>query len=158
MSRTVSETLLTLKGLSILRQTPLPASELNSAVGQTVGRVVHKAMAKQPWHRFASVREFGESLNKALRNEPIEFFDAAKLRPPFGTRHACARGGRSSIRRRASSGFGGGKCYWNPAASASPIDVTSSHPSQANGADLGLRGVLRRGGGLPSKFPLRKAV
>src|ERR1700676_1848322 len=66
---------------AILRQTPPPASELNSAVSQPVGRVVHKALAKQPWHRFANVREFGESLNKALRNEQIEFFDAAKLRP-----------------------------------------------------------------------------
>ena len=38
-------------------------------------------MAKQAWHRFASAREFGDTLNKALRNEAIEFFDAERTRP-----------------------------------------------------------------------------
>jgi serine/threonine protein kinase len=66
---------------AILHQIPPPASELNSAVSQPVSRVVHKGMAKQPWHRFPTVRDFGETLNKALRNEPIEFFDPAQLRP-----------------------------------------------------------------------------
>jgi len=66
---------------AILHQTPPPASELNSAVSQPVSRVVHKGMAKQPYHRFSTARDFGETLNKALRNEPIEFFDAAQLRP-----------------------------------------------------------------------------
>jgi serine/threonine protein kinase len=66
---------------AILHQIPPPASELNAAVSQPVSRVVHKAMAKQPWHRFSTARDFGETLNKALRNEPIEFFDAAQLRP-----------------------------------------------------------------------------
>jgi serine/threonine-protein kinase len=66
---------------AIRHQIPPPASELNAAVSQSVSRVVHKGMAKQPWHRFATARDFGETLNKALRNEPIEFFDAAQLRP-----------------------------------------------------------------------------
>ncbi len=66
---------------AILRQIPPPACELNSSVSQSISRVVHKGMAKQPWHRFANVRDFGETLNKALRNEPIEFFDPAQLRP-----------------------------------------------------------------------------
>jgi serine/threonine protein kinase len=66
---------------AIRKQIPPPASEINAAVSQSVGRVVHKGMAKQPWHRFASAREFGEMLNKALRNEPIEFFDPARTRP-----------------------------------------------------------------------------
>jgi eukaryotic-like serine/threonine-protein kinase len=66
---------------AIRKQIPPPASEINPAVSQSVGRVVHKGMAKQPWHRFASAREFGEVLNKALRNEPIEFFDPARTRP-----------------------------------------------------------------------------
>src|SRR6202790_5865150 len=66
---------------AILHQIPPPASELNSAVSQPVSRVVHKGMAKQPWHRFSTARDFGETLNKALRNEPIEFFDPAQLRP-----------------------------------------------------------------------------
>ena len=66
---------------AILHQIPPPACELNSSVSQSISRVVHKGMAKQPWHRFANVRDFGETLNKALRNEPIEFFDPAQLRP-----------------------------------------------------------------------------
>ncbi len=66
---------------AIRNQVPPPASELNSEVNQSISRVVHKGMAKQPWHRFANARDFGESLHKAQRNEPIEFFDAAQLRP-----------------------------------------------------------------------------
>lgn len=66
---------------AILRQVPPPASELNPGVSQSISRVVHKAMAKQPWHRFSSMKEFGETLNKALRNEPIEIFDASRTRP-----------------------------------------------------------------------------
>jgi serine/threonine protein kinase len=66
---------------AIRHQIPPPASELNAAVSHPVCRVVHKGMAKQPWHRFATARDFGENLNKALRNEPIEFLDAAQVRP-----------------------------------------------------------------------------
>jgi serine/threonine-protein kinase len=66
---------------AILRQIPPLASEVNSTVSQTISRVLHKAMAKQSWHRFASARDFGDTLNKALRNEPIEFFDPERTRP-----------------------------------------------------------------------------
>jgi serine/threonine-protein kinase len=66
---------------AIRKQIPPPASDINPAVSQSVGRVVHKGMAKQPWHRFASAREFGDVLNRALRNEPIEFFDPSRTRP-----------------------------------------------------------------------------
>jgi len=66
---------------AILRQVPPPACELNPAVSESVSRVVHKAMAKQPWHRFASARDFADTLNKALRNQSIEFFDPARTRP-----------------------------------------------------------------------------
>jgi eukaryotic-like serine/threonine-protein kinase len=66
---------------AIRRQVPPPASEINPAVSQAIGRVVHKGMAKQPWHRFSSAREFSDALNKALRNEPIEFFDSSRTRP-----------------------------------------------------------------------------
>ena len=66
---------------AILNQIPAPASEVNSAVSQSVSRVVHKGMAKQAWHRFASARELGDTLGKALRNENIEFFDTERLRP-----------------------------------------------------------------------------
>ena len=66
---------------AILHQIPPLASELNPAVTQPVSRVLHKAMAKQSWHRFATARDFGETLNKALRNEPIEIFDPERTRP-----------------------------------------------------------------------------
>ena len=60
---------------------PPAASEINPAVNQLVSRTVHKAMAKQPWHRFSNAREFGDTLQKALRNEPIERFERAKILP-----------------------------------------------------------------------------
>src|SRR6204780_4798601 len=66
---------------AILHQIPPPASELNSAISPAISRVVHKGMAKQAWHRFTTAREFGDTLSKALRNEPIEFFDAERTRP-----------------------------------------------------------------------------
>jgi eukaryotic-like serine/threonine-protein kinase len=66
---------------AILNQIPPPASEVNSAVSQSISRVVHKGMAKQAWHRFSNVREFGDTLGKALRNESIEFFDPERTRP-----------------------------------------------------------------------------
>jgi eukaryotic-like serine/threonine-protein kinase len=66
---------------AILTQIPPLASEVNSAVSQSVSRVVHKGMAKQAWHRFASAREFGDTLGKAMRNEPIGFFDPERTRP-----------------------------------------------------------------------------
>jgi serine/threonine-protein kinase len=66
---------------AILHHIPPLAAEMNSTVSQPVSRVLHKAMAKQSWHRFASARDFGDTLNKALRNEPIEFFDPERTRP-----------------------------------------------------------------------------
>ena len=66
---------------AILHHIPPLATELNSTVSQPVSRVLHKAMAKQSWHRFATARDFGDTLNKALRNEPIELFDPERTRP-----------------------------------------------------------------------------
>ena len=60
---------------------PPPVSELNPAVSPAVSRVIHKAMAKQPFYRFGSVKEFSETLQRAQRNEPIEYFDPSRIRP-----------------------------------------------------------------------------
>ena len=59
----------------------MDVAEINPAVSQMISRVIHKALAKQPWHRYASAREFSETLHKALRNEPIEFFDLGRIQP-----------------------------------------------------------------------------
>jgi serine/threonine-protein kinase len=70
---------------AILKHIPPPASDLNPAVSHVISRVVHKAMAKQPWNRFDSAREFGETLQKAYRNEPIAIFDPARTQPRIQT-------------------------------------------------------------------------
>ncbi|MGH9453354.1 MAG: protein kinase domain-containing protein, partial [Terriglobia bacterium] len=66
---------------AILHQMPPPISGLNPGVNQALSRVIHKAMAKQSWHRFSTAREFSDTLNRALRNEPIEIFDAVRIQP-----------------------------------------------------------------------------
>jgi len=66
---------------AVRRFIPPPASEINPSVSQLLSRVMHKAMAKQPWHRFASAREFAETMQKALHNQTIESFDPAKIQP-----------------------------------------------------------------------------
>lgn len=66
---------------AILHHVPSPASEFNPSVNSAVSQAIHKAMAKQPWYRYANAREFGETLQKALRNEPIEIFNPARIRP-----------------------------------------------------------------------------
>jgi serine/threonine protein kinase len=74
--RTEAETVEALR-----RHTPPPVGELNPLVSQLVSRVIHKAMAKAPYHRFSSAKEFSETLQKALANQPIERFDKAKTQP-----------------------------------------------------------------------------
>ncbi len=66
---------------AILHHVPPPASDLNPAVSPVLGRVVHKTMAKQPWNRFSTARDLADALQKALRNEPIESFDSARIQP-----------------------------------------------------------------------------
>ena len=66
---------------AILHESPPPASDLDPSVNQAISRVIHKCMAKQPWHRFANAREFADCLGKAYRGEPIEYFDTARIQP-----------------------------------------------------------------------------
>jgi serine/threonine-protein kinase len=66
---------------AILRKSPPGASDVDPTVNQSVSRVIHKAMARQPWHRFGTAREFAECLEKAHRGEAIEYFDFARLAP-----------------------------------------------------------------------------
>ncbi len=66
---------------AIRKHIPPPASELNPAVSQMVSRVVHKAMAKEPIHRFVNARDLGETLQKAVLNQPIGLFEPARIQP-----------------------------------------------------------------------------
>lgn len=66
---------------AILHETPPSISDLDPNVNQAISRVVHKAMAKQPWNRFTTARDFAECLQKAYRGEPIEYFDPNRIRP-----------------------------------------------------------------------------
>ncbi len=66
---------------AIRRQIPPPICDLNPVVSQLVSRVIHKAMAKDPYHRFSTAREFADSLQKALNGESLERFDRAKIQP-----------------------------------------------------------------------------
>ena len=66
---------------AILNRVPPPVSELNQAVSRAISQVVHKAMAKQPYHRFANVREYGDCLQKALRGDSLDIFDESKILP-----------------------------------------------------------------------------
>jgi serine/threonine protein kinase len=66
---------------AIRRYTPPPICDLNPLVSQMVSRVIHKAMAKEPWHRFSTAREYADSLQKALNGESLDRFDRAKIQP-----------------------------------------------------------------------------
>lgn len=66
---------------AILTHTPAPVCNVNQSVSRAISQVVHKGMAKEPFHRFPNVREFADCLQKALRNEPIEIFDPSRIEP-----------------------------------------------------------------------------
>ncbi|HUU14440.1 MAG TPA: protein kinase [Terriglobia bacterium] len=66
---------------ALLHHIPPSASDINPMVSQAVSQVIHKAMAKQPYHRFSSARELAETLQKAFRGEPLDIFDPARIRP-----------------------------------------------------------------------------
>ena len=62
---------------AVLKFVPPAVSELNPNVNMSLSRVVHKCLAKQPIHRFASARDLADTLQKAVRNEPV--FDTVKI-------------------------------------------------------------------------------
>ena len=66
---------------AIRHHIPPAICDLNPLVSQLVSRVIHKAMAKDPWHRFSTAKEFSETLQKALRGEALERFDRGKIQP-----------------------------------------------------------------------------
>ncbi|HWR49753.1 MAG TPA: protein kinase [Bryobacteraceae bacterium] len=78
---------------AIMRTIPPAASDVNPAAGQSLSRAIHKAMAKQPWNRYSNALEFAETLTKALRNEPIEIFDPARIQPRIERAHKTLEAG-----------------------------------------------------------------
>jgi serine/threonine-protein kinase len=60
---------------------PPPASSINPKVSVSLGQVLCKAMAKDPRHRFASVKEFGDYLRRAYYNDSLTIFDPSKFAP-----------------------------------------------------------------------------
>src|SRR5579883_1398867 len=66
---------------AIRHHVPAPVCDLNPLVSQLLSRVIHKALAKAPYHRYSTAREFAEVLQKALNNQPIERFDKSKIQP-----------------------------------------------------------------------------
>ncbi len=66
---------------AILHGVPQPIYDLNPGISQTVSRVVHKALAKEPRHRYSSAIEFSDTLWKALRGEPIPALDPSRIQP-----------------------------------------------------------------------------
>ncbi|MCU1224426.1 MAG: serine/threonine protein kinase [Edaphobacter sp.] len=53
---------------------PSPASSLNPNVSVSLGQVICKGMAKDPRHRFASVREFSDYLRRAHHDDSFAVF------------------------------------------------------------------------------------
>jgi eukaryotic-like serine/threonine-protein kinase len=76
---------------AVIKYIPPPVSEINPSINQSVSKVVHKCLAKQPIHRFASARELAETLQKAFRNEPV--FDSAKIEPRIERAKAAFKSG-----------------------------------------------------------------
>ncbi|MFL6449147.1 MAG: serine/threonine protein kinase [Bryobacteraceae bacterium] len=50
--------------------------EINSRASLMLSQAVQAALAKQPIYRYASARQFGESLQKAYQNQPLNRFNA----------------------------------------------------------------------------------
>src|SRR5512133_2291627 len=55
----------------VLREEPVPPSELNLALVPELDAVLKKALAKSPAQRFQSGREFADALQQAISAEPV---------------------------------------------------------------------------------------
>ena len=58
---------------------PPSISELNPAVSHSLAQVIHRGLAKQPYHRLSTAREFSELLQQAFRNESLPQFDRSRI-------------------------------------------------------------------------------
>jgi eukaryotic-like serine/threonine-protein kinase len=76
---------------------PQAISERNPKIPQLVGQAVHVAMAKRSSCRYATAREFAETLQKAQQNQHIERFDPARIRPRIDRAQKAFNGGDSDF-------------------------------------------------------------
>ncbi|MBI1352777.1 MAG: protein kinase [Acidobacteria bacterium] len=65
---------------AIRERTPPPLAEVNNRIPKGVSQTIHKAMAKQPWHRFSRAQELGDTLVRALAGEAIQLYDPEQVR------------------------------------------------------------------------------
>jgi len=66
---------------AIRSQIPPSICDLNPSVPFGLAQVIHRALAKQPYHRLSSANEFCQSLQRALANESLPQFDRLKIAP-----------------------------------------------------------------------------
>ena len=67
---------------SILNTVPAPVFEANPAISLAVSQVIAKALAKKPSHRFGTIKEFSDALQRAfLQNKSLTVFDEKLLLP-----------------------------------------------------------------------------
>ncbi len=64
---------------NIVHRNPPPASRFNAQLNSSVDQTLQKTLAKLPEHRFQSAREVGETLRKAVLNQPIAMFNPTRI-------------------------------------------------------------------------------
>ncbi len=69
---------------AIRLQVPPPISDLNPSIPFVLAQVIHRALAKQVYHRISSAREFSDLLQRAVKNEAIPQFDRSRIVPRLG--------------------------------------------------------------------------
>ncbi|MEO8653343.1 MAG: serine/threonine-protein kinase, partial [Ramlibacter sp.] len=66
----------------VLREEPVPPSELNLALGPELDAVLRKALAKSPAQRFQNGRDFSNALQVAIAAEPVAAAQPASAATP----------------------------------------------------------------------------
>ena len=78
---------------AIRHHIPPSICDLNPLVNQMVGRVIHKAMAKDPWHRFSSARSIPKHCKRRFAGNPWNGSIAARSSPASTARRKRRRAG-----------------------------------------------------------------
>jgi serine/threonine-protein kinase len=114
----------------VLREEPVPPSELNLSLAPALDAVVKKALAKQPAQRFQNGKEFAQALHAALAggsDAPVAAVPTAVTPAP-----------ETSLRAQASE---------RAAASVAPAPAAGSHRSAGLWAAAAAAALLIAGGG-----------